>query len=265
MIYIKTYNKHSESAKLLAALVGAKTASTWDEIPKDALVINWGSSRPTNHFDVINKPESVARSVNKNVSMAFFMFTDVNHVSPITYQQALERLNAGEWVVQRETDKGKDGDGTTIVKEVDDLAPNCDMYQPFLNFTSEYRVVVFRDKVLSIHRKICDHPIKVSKNDVKWKAKNVGAFSDKFLNECIKAVKALDLDFAGVDVGIHNGTPYIFETNTAFELTPTIGAALSNQIRKLCEDKPKPVEDAEERLYQRVLERVRQELNLNPF
>jgi glutathione synthase/RimK-type ligase-like ATP-grasp enzyme len=265
MIYIKAYNKHSESAKLLAALVGAKTASTWEEIPKDALVINWGSSRPTNHLDVINKPQAVIRSINKNVSMAFFEDGGVNHVSPITYQQARARLNAGDWVVQRETDKGKDGDGTTIVKEVDDLAPNCDMYQPFLNFTSEYRVVVFRGKVLSIHRKICDHPIKVSKNDVKWKTKSVGAFSDKFLNECTKAVEALGLDFAGVDIGIHNGTPYIFETNTAFELTPIIGAALANQIRELYDDKHKPVEDAEERLYQRVLERVRQELNLNPF
>lgn len=241
--YIYTYNKGSQSAKLLSEalnvkrlkLVGSKFRGRLDKT-----VINWGSSSISDQAavcKVINKPEAVMLSSNKLKSFELFKEHGVS-IPPFwtTKDEAEEEIRQGACIVCRTILSGHSGAGIVIADDVDGLV-KAPLYVAYIPKKYEYRYHVFNGKVIDVQRKARNKD--VADEDVNWKVRN---HDNGFIfmregveivpeaeAEAIKAVEALGLDFGAVDI-IYNEKQnkfYVLEVNSAPGLT---GTTLDNYV-----------------------------------
>lgn len=238
--WIYPYATASESAKALAEKMGLKRiklqgSNVADK--KDRVIINWGSSRcPYRIAHVINKPTKVAIAANK--LSAFMHLADYNEANPknqvripefTTSKYVAEKwMEEGHDVCSRAVLSGNNGEGLIISKDKDkhpDYAPLYTLYKPKMK---EYRIHVINGAVVAIQRKVW--PAGRKKKDAgDFKARNyVDGFvfqtekvkdlpSNDIITQAKRAVKALGLDFGGVDViwNKQENLTYILEVNTA--------------------------------------------------
>lgn len=108
-----------------------------------------------------------------------------------------------------------------------DLPRGHELYTLYVPNTREYRVHVFRDRVLRVQGKYLDHPdqhtipyIKNYTQGYRFRAPNRELHSDR-LELAKRAVSALGLDFGAVDLIVgEDGKPYFLEVNTAPACSP---------------------------------------------
>lgn len=216
-------------AKRLAESLGAlRVYGHKDYVPrKGDFIIDWGrSDRPSWAADaddldctILNRWTAIKKSVDKSRSFVEFKDHGVRTV-PWTDSQkkALSWLENGEWVCCRTITDGYDGKGLVLAKKPDQLqwAPLYTKYIPSLR---EFRVYVFRDKVIEFFEKVPDDVVKCKEIRTdsngwcyEW-ADNYGID----MKPAIAAIKALGLDFGGVDMILskEDGKTYVLETNTA--------------------------------------------------
>lgn len=99
------------------------------------------------------------------------------------------------------------------------IASGWDWFSQYIPIQQEYRCWIFRDHCLDVYKKVMNRP-----NEYKYIGRNFRNGFDfqlvngeeDVVNEAIKAVSALDLDFAAIDLlRGKDGLVYVLETNTA--------------------------------------------------
>lgn len=216
---------------------------------RDKVVINWGSSNPSAEVlrcTVINRPEAVARSVNK---LSFFRSIN-NQARTVSWStesaRAREWLQAGQKVVCRTRLEGREGAGIVIVAPRNGseappaaakgllgrvrarianarpasnlgLPEGCRLFTKFVPNTVEYRIHVIGGSVVAAHRKVggTDEGVRNTANG--WLFSRVASPPRDVAAQAIACVAALGLDFAAVDVLFctDDDRAYVLETNTA--------------------------------------------------
>lgn len=235
----------SQLAKALGIKKILKTGSTFVGHP-DTVIINWGSSKPSPEVlkcKIINKPEAVKRSINK---LSFFQTVgDQARTVPWTTSKA-EVLDWNTKTVCRTKLEGREGDGielytppecvgsapvgiwgwlaTHLPKSLDGLKtsnlglPEAKLYTQFIKAQEEYRVHVIDGEISAVHRKVQKDGA-TGGSDVRntangWLFKRVNHYPGDCARQAVKAVAALGLDFAAVDVLWDGSLAWVLETNT---------------------------------------------------
>lgn len=241
------YKAGSKGASAIAAGLGIKkvslTKSKYQGIGrrgKQKTIINWGSSQlPPNvaAARVINTAEAVGLAANK--LKAFRAMEGHCAIPDYTTDIAV----AQGWidddrclVVARQKLTGHSGEGIVICgydkkkNTTVELVP-APLYVRYIPKVSEFRIHVMAGNAISNQKK--QRSLAVESKDVNWQVRNHAngfifarndiEMPDGVIEEAIKAVAALGLDFGAVDI-VYNGrttTPYVIEVNTACGLEGT--------------------------------------------
>lgn len=240
-MFIWPYKSASESATALAKELGinkVKRQGTSVRDKKDRIIINWGSSDcPFTIAKVLNKPDKVAIAADK---LRFFQAIDRYNKIGLTqtrfitsvnipewstqYRQALLWIQAGYRVCARTILNGNNGAGLIITNQANELPTDAPLYTVYIPKTHEFRVHVIDGTVVEVQKKVW--PKSKSSEGVDFSQRN---FSDGFvfqsakyrevhpevIRQALNAVKALELDFAGVDVIWNGEKAAVLEVNTA--------------------------------------------------
>lgn len=247
------FDQNSESADAVAKGLGLKKIKHGDgssfQGGPDWVVLNWGASQVPKSVlrsHIINHPQAVAKAINKR---AFFQWvgTKARTVPWTTDPQVAKKwLSEGSKVVCRSKIAGYEGQGihvecpcmplgsdsggflgalATTLAWWETASPEptsghteafqkAKLWTRFIPNTKEYRVHVFQNEVLAVHRKV------EGTGDVKntangWKFKKVKIYPEDILAQAIASVKAVGLDFAAVDVVWDGEKAWVLEANTA--------------------------------------------------
>ena len=249
-VVLYPYKMGSEGCKLLAKemdILRVKMDGEYKPTKKD-VVINWGNGNypawdyhlPT----IINSPKAICNSVNKIDMFYLFKKHGVNIPVWTQYKEwALKWLAKGEWAVARTEIEGFDGSGIKLVKEAKDL-PDCNLYSKYVPIDKEFRVYVFKDKVVDVLEKkrkiIAKADPYIHTESLGWVfCQNPEWWPKPAEQEAIKAVAALGLDFGGVDViwNKEKESSIVLEVNTAPGIyggtVPKYAKAISDYIAGL--------------------------------
>lgn len=228
------YKVASQSARALKALFNTKllrTPSRYYPKRKDKIV-NWGNSKQPNwEFNPavdLNKPEAVARAVNKLICFQ----TLQGHVPLPDWTS--NKNEASHWfndrgatVVARTVLTGSEGRGIVLCNSMDTLV-TAPLYTKYKKKRYELRVHVVKGKVIDVSVKRKRRETNVNT----WIRNTAGGWV--FCHEnvptipnsheiAIKAIETLGLDFGAVDL-IYNEREnqcYVLEVNTAPGITGT--------------------------------------------
>ena len=214
-------------------------------VPKKSdYLINWGNGgfntfkellQPkTEEPKLINNPVFVDIAANK---IKTFKALDKAKVESLSW--TTNKAQAEKWqkehnatIVVRKTIDGCCGEGIEIIEPQNKL-PDAPLYTVYQKKTDEFRVHVFKNKVIDIVQKKLKKGIKsngkIRNVDDGWLFSHKVTHIPQDLEQLgINAVKACGLDFGAVDIiwNKHYNKCYVLEVNTApgLELTPTINA-----------------------------------------
>lgn len=183
------------------------------------ILINWGSTDIPYRPDY-NQPEAVAVSSNK--LRAFNKMQDCGVRIP-AYTTDKQVANSWSLVVVRRLLTGFGGRGITVVAPETEALPDAPLYTEYVPKRDEYRVHVFRGRVLMLQRKARSY----SHDNPNWRIRNHGngfvfahvgvVAPDDVTDQAVKAVNCLGLDFGAVDVvwNERRSKAYVLEVNTA--------------------------------------------------
>jgi len=256
-IKIYTYNTNKDvvpsAFRLREALEDILQEKVWivasgtDKVKKGDILINWGYSRtPYWNKDVarwINLPMNISNATSKLRSFQLFHQHGVPHPDWTTDKKlAKSWLACGHTVLARETDHGFDGEGITVVRPGSALPPAL-FYTKLLPASREFRVSVVDGQIVDFTEKKPDVEVVQDENQKLIRTSSGGWLLCRdgvnlpmaCRTPAVDAVRALGLDFGGVDIILSNGKPYILEVNTAPEIfslgAARYAAAIHRQIR----------------------------------
>lgn len=212
-------------------------------------VINWGwgNALPSEVMKckILNKPEAVAACVNKLTSFAKFEAARVSTPEwTRDYEKAKNWFINGHRVYCRATAEGMDGAGITIAiyTLMNELPRDMAFYTKGLQIRDEYRINVVGDEVVCFQKKVPVTNFTGTRNDQVrttgggWGFEVVEEWEvpSSIDGEAIAAVKALGLDFGGVDV-IYTAANLVkvLEVNSAPHLTPYSSQKYANAFKEL--------------------------------
>jgi hypothetical protein len=193
----------------------------------------------------LNKPTSVSRSINKLATFDAMLDYGVRTPRWTDSQREVKRWrmeNPKLVIVARTTLMGHDGGGIILVEPGQPL-PNAKLYVEYIEKDMEFRIHVFKGKVVDRCRKVfkgykneddrkVDRRIRTSGNGILFQRD--GLCPRDADEQAIDACAALELDFAGVDVITKGGVAYVLETNTAPEMLPIVTTRWCEQFKQLC-------------------------------
>lgn len=226
------YHMRNSASRVLARRLN----DTWRVYPDrnyrhrdDHLVINWGNGSLPRWYEPnrkwLNHPEYVSRAINKKTAFQRFNAADIPCPEwTVTPEVAQAWHREGHFVVGRQSTTSFGGRGIVLYdpKEPFDSLPPCRLYTKHLRHKDEYRVHVFRGKVIDFQKKKkrreTDVDYKIRSWDNGWVFCREGVtLPDEVADVAIDAVMALGLDFGGVDVAhrVKEDVGYVLEVNTA--------------------------------------------------
>lgn len=195
--------------------------------PND-LIINWGNSRfPTwwseeAEYNCLNSPARVYNAVSKIRTLGL-----LSHFGASTPEWTEQRQTAKDWITNgdlvfcRTLLSSSGGAGIVIARTIAELS-YAPLYTKYVNNDKEYRIHVFRGKVIMAVQKLVrrNSPTEyrgLIRNNDNTVFKQVEVYPNIVAEKAICAVNALGLDFGAVDIGMNysEGKAYIFEVNTA--------------------------------------------------
>lgn len=223
MNLIYTYNKHSKSSKTLKRTLQYKYIVR-PTMRNKHFVINWGCSKLLNNMHkgyILNHPRAVANAINKLRTFQILQERDVPVPDYTTdKQKANEWLSLGHKVVCRLNLSSHGGDDIVVVRSNESL-PDAPLYTKYHKKKHEFRVHVFKDKVIAYSEKKMKRESPPTNNLIR-NHDNGWVFCitnilhrDDVKQSAINAVAALGLDFGGVDVILSDDKPIVLEINTA--------------------------------------------------
>lgn len=248
MDLINAYKVQSKSAKALAKQMGVVLNNEYLTLMKGAEginVINWGDGDfnvpNMNKCKVFNKPEAIRIAVNKMKTFDKLDAADVPTPDWTTNKDVVQSwLQHHFTVVARTRLEGRDGEGIVLVKPGDSI-PDAKIYTKFIPNCTEYRVNVAFDKTMGVQKKVPvpgathNHMIKTTGGGYGLHLLSESEIPHGLRPVAKAAVKALGLDFGGVDmIRTTNGQVYVLEVNTAPELTPSMVVAYAKEFNKAC-------------------------------
>ena len=220
------YKSGSVSAKRLARTLGVLRVSSSYNAKRNDVIVNWGSSTPP-HFrwmeQDLNNPYSIALASNKLKTFTELECKGFENIPQYTVSKDIAKhlIDMGDTIYCRSTVTGHSGRGIVICNNGDRIVP-APLYTLHTKHKHEYRVHVFKDKVLDVQMKrkrngslggsgIRNH----SNGWVYARAEIIPP--EELLSSSIDAVKLLGLDFGAVDIGhrLIDNKFFVFEVNTA--------------------------------------------------
>lgn len=210
-------------------------------------VINWGRGHCS--FPVVlNQPEAVTFAVNKRRAWDRFHDRGVPTVeSTRDRETASAWLLCGSRVYRRETLTGHGGRGVSVLsgdEGVRSIWNDNQSYTYTKGFPTnrEFRVHVVGDNAVSVlekkkRRGTNPDPLIRSHGDWVFCCNNLDSYPEVVKEQAIAAVKALGLDFGGVDIALDCGNNVcVFEVNSAPGLEGTsvrlFAEALKRQLER---------------------------------
>lgn len=239
---IVPYLRGSMSARDLSRATGVlrlKTAGSRFRPRAGDLIINWGCSNLPNMgaATVLNKGEAVKRAANK--LLTFRALAPEDGVPWTTDKTVAQGWRAeGSKVVCRTTLTGHSGQGI-IIPQGDDPMPDAPLYTRYVPKKDEYRVHVWRGRVIDFAMKKRRRDMEVSNEYVRsyhlgWVfVRGDVSLPDTVGALALRAITALGLDFGAVDIVVdkRTGAPRVLEINTAPGLTGTTLTRYADAIR----------------------------------
>lgn len=228
------------------------------------LIISWGNSqRPawngdnlTRAASWLNMPNRIEQASNK---LSAFELLEENGVSIPEFTTEEEVANG--WakensVVERAILRGHSGAGIRIVLRGENVRPNIPMYVKYIKKQDEYRVHIFRGTILDVQQKRkrreldneeVDYQVRnhangwvyvregCDLNDIDDTDQATYEKSNLILNQALRAIAALGLDFGAVDIiwNNHHRQAYVLEVNTAPGLEGTTVTKYADAIERL--------------------------------
>lgn len=234
--HLFSYNPNSKGAAAIAESLGIKRirhTNSKFKGSKKRTVINWGSSNLPEEVmkcNVINNPVAVGLATNKKTF--FETVTEKVSIPPFTssFDTAMEWIKEGKTVIARTILQGSGGEGIVIMdKENPDNFVKAPLYTQYVPKADEFRIHVVNSAVTDVQRKALksdwgdNNPgqkpnwkIRNLENGFIYMRNNIQA-PDCVIEEAIKAVREIGLDFGAVDV-IYNqkqNKAYVLEINSA--------------------------------------------------
>lgn len=254
---IYPYKLGSKSAKVLAEALGCKRVRRDSDKFSNRynhVIINWGSAAYPRWWKdwmrIINTPGAVNTASNK--LLAFKKMKDKVRIPEFTtdWQEANKWADGGSTIVERMYLRAHSGKGIRIIPP--DLEAGhhgfnreAPLFVKYMKKADEYRVHVFKGKMIDVQQKRKRH--EVDNEDVDYKVRNL-AGGWVFCREGVEApadvvaqakaaVEALELDFGAVDVGYNKakGEAHVYEVNTSPGLEGTTLDSYVNAIKNLAE------------------------------
>lgn len=241
-VKVYPYKQGSRSALALALALGGRVLRVQNSAfqPRERdVVINWGSSQCPSFAParVLNPPKAVSLAANKRESFATLAAANVP--VPRFATDATSALGWNSTIVVRHKLTGHSGEGIEIVEPGADL-PSAPLYVEYVKKEDEYRVHVIGESIILLQRKARNRDVE----NPNWKVRNhangfVFVRSDVNPPECVlsaavDAIRALGLDFGGVDVIFNrkSGKAYVLEVNTAVGMAGSTSTDYANAIRE---------------------------------
>jgi glutathione synthase/RimK-type ligase-like ATP-grasp enzyme len=216
------------------------------------IIINWGNSTSpkwlnTNvHFTVLNKPNSVSKAINKLQTFEELSSQDVPTVDYTSNERDVrDWISEGETVIGRQKVNGSRGDGIVVITDSENI-PQLPLYTKLIPKAREYRVHVFNGEVIDIQQKrrrkveegeeVQDGVIKNVAHGWVFCRDDITPPPTDIHEVAIRAVRALGLDFGGVDILSKNDSCYVLEVNSAVGLEGSTLTSYINAIKKYATD-----------------------------
>lgn len=249
-----------ELAELMDVLVLKQENSRYRPLVGDT-IINWGCSSvpqvlvgaPVRY---LNHPDRVAVAINKKATLDILRAANISVVAHTdNLAEAAEWHARGSVVIQRNRLSGRQGEGILVCGVGMPPTDQGRLWTKYFNRKDEYRIHVCRGEAIDIQKKRLRTEVKarLSARDREDAAEETSASNvyrvrsypngwvfcrrnvvcpPRVLQESIRAVTVLGLDFGAVDIGWRrsDSVARIFEVNTA----PGIeGASLDIYAREL--------------------------------
>jgi len=235
---IYPYKMRSNPAKKLArAMKALRVYPDRRYVPTARhIVLNWGNSKLpawyARAFNWINHPYGVEAAVNKDKCLDLLQEAGVA-VVPFTRDIAVAKQwqAEGYTVIERKLLQSHSGRGIRLVPPSGELG-EAKMYTQYVGQRREYRCHIFDGELIFLQQKKrrsgTEQNDEVRNHSGGWvySHKDITPLSEEAIADSVKAVKALGLTFAGVDVITRRGKHYILELNTA----PGVGGPTTLQV-----------------------------------
>jgi glutathione synthase/RimK-type ligase-like ATP-grasp enzyme len=188
------------------------------------MVINWGNTAELEvhpPIQVLNRPEYVARAINKITS---FQKLQESGVRVPEFATAKPDSVDSLWFARTNL-RGSGGDGIVAIRRGDNI-PTAPLYVKYVPKVKEYRLHVTKGRVIfaqekkrkSNNEQTADQKlIRNHANGWVFCPVDLVGVSEDIKNAAVASCVALGLDFGAVDmvIGKRDNLPYILEVNTA--------------------------------------------------
>jgi hypothetical protein len=200
------------------------SACTYKARPGDIL-INYGTPelrfcKPGVH--VLNHPSKVAARYTKLAQYRLLKAARVPHISFTTDPRTVRIWLQEDYEVYARLDgNSSGGHGIRVLEGAEADIPPASVYTCRFNARREYRVHVFRGKVIDVSQKRRTrgreaNPIRSYDNGYIFAHDHIEAYPESMTDACVSAVNAMGLDFGAVDVLLKNdGACAVLEVNSA--------------------------------------------------
>lgn len=235
MLRFWTYSMKSTIARTIAHRLGGLVilhqGSQYRYTPGD-IIVNWGASEVPSRYPVsLNQPEEVSVCCSKIRSYKAFAAQRVP-TCEWTTDAAVARSwhTTGHSVYARSRDSGARGQGISVIQpEMDWVACTTNalaagdirFFTKGIKNDREFRIYIVGDRITSVlekRQRDGTNPSNLVRSHGDWVfARSLRApIPDELLQTSKEAVKALGLDFGGVDIVLNTeGKPVVLEVNSA--------------------------------------------------
>lgn len=241
---VYSYDVHSKSARAIADELGVKIIKHDGSMFKgDAgkTILNWGCSdlpREVRACTIINNENAIRLAVDKLRTFRALKLNPEINLPEWTDDIEVAKTYKGN-VYCRTKLQGHDGAGI-VLTEAAKVVP-ARLYTRQIAHPrdlKEYRINIFRDKVVSRQKKVRvkdhkkDYNDAIKTTDGGYGFDLVDAVPLGVIPQAKMAVATLGLDFGGVDIVYYRDKAYVLEVNTAPQLTPFAAKKLGEIIKK---------------------------------
>jgi len=195
--------------------------------PRD-LILGWGNSAlPNWHGRTagttwLNIPSEIPSATNKRLAFDKFQAAEVKTPKVTTdHEVAREWLRKGKRVIGRQRLQASRGEGIVVMESLEQFV-QCPLYTRWKSADREYRVYVLNDRVIDVIQKKRPNGsqdlgiIRSAAQGWVYCRTDIRPLPEAAAQEAVKAVRALGLQFGGVDLlwGNKSGA-HILEVNTS--------------------------------------------------